>query len=73
MPQSATNINIMTDRYSGRVKGFGFVEMAMVSAGKAAVVGLNGKKLKDRTLNVNAARPRSEGRSHGLYGGRKGG
>ena len=67
------SVNIITDRDSGRPKGFGFVEMPSVSEGQAAITALNGKTLKDRTLNVNAARPRSDDRSGGSYGGRRGG
>jgi len=67
------SVNIITDRYTGRPKGFAFVEMASVSAGQAAIAGLNGKALKDQTLNVNAARPRSESRGYGSYGDRRGG
>ena len=54
--------DIITDKYSGRPRGFGFVEMASVSEGQAAITGLNGKTLKERTLNVNVARPRSDSR-----------
>ncbi len=68
-----TSVNIITDKYSGRPKGFGFVEMASVSEGQAAITALNGKTLKDRTLNVNAARPRSDDRGGGSYGDRRGG
>jgi RNA recognition motif-containing protein len=68
-----TSVNIMTDKYSGRSRGFGFVEMASVSAGQAAIAGLNGKALKDQTLIVNAARPRSESRGYGSYGNKRGG
>jgi len=68
-----TSVNIITDKYSGRPKGFAFVEMASVSEGQAAITGLNGKTLKDRTLNVNAARPRSDNRGGGSYGDRRGG
>jgi len=68
-----TSVNIITDKYSGRPKGFGFVEMTSVSEGQAAITGLNGKELKDRTLNVNAARPRTDNRSGGSYGDRRGG
>ena len=68
-----TSVNIITDKYSGRPKGFGFVEMASVSEGQAAITGLNGKTLKERTLNVNAARPRSDDRGGGSYGDRRGG
>jgi RNA recognition motif-containing protein len=53
---------IITDMYSGRSKGFGFVEMADEAEAQSAIDGLNGKELKGRTLNVNQARPRSEGR-----------
>ncbi len=67
------SVNIITDKYSGRPKGFGFVEMPSVSEGQAAITGLNGKTLKDRTLNVNAARPRSDDRGGGAYGDRRGG
>ena len=66
------SVNIITDKYSGRHRGFAFVEMPTVSEGQAAIAGLNGKTLKDRTLTVNAARPRSEDRGGG-YGSRRGG
>ena len=67
------SVNIIMDKYSGRPKGFGFIEMPSVSEGQAAITALNGKTLKDRTLNVNAARPRSDNRSGGSYGDRRGG
>jgi cold-inducible RNA-binding protein len=66
------SVAIPTDRYSGRPRGFAFVEMPSVSEGQAAIAGLNGKILKDRTLTVNAARPRSDDRGGG-YGGKRGG
>jgi len=68
-----TSVDIITDKYSGRPRGFAFVEMASVSEGQAAITGLNGKTLKDRTLVVNAARPRSDDRGGGSSGGRRGG
>ena len=67
------SVNIVTDKYSGRPRGFGFVEMAVVSEGQAAIAGLNGKAIKDQTLIVNAARPPSESRGGGSYGNRRGG
>ena len=70
---AVTSVSIITDKYSGRPKGFGFVEMASVSEGQAAITGLNGKMLKERTLTVNAARPRSDDRGGGSYGDRRGG
>ena len=67
------SVDIITDKYSGRPKGFGFVEMPSVSEGQAAITGLNGKTLKERTLTVNTARPRSDDRGRGSYGDRRGG
>lgn len=65
---------ILTDKYSGRPKGFGFVEMATKSEAEAAIAGLNGKVLKERTIVVNEARPRTEGGGgRGSYGDRRGG
>ncbi len=68
-----TSVSIITDKYSGRPKGFGFVEMAAVAEGQAAITGLNGKTLRERTLTVNTARPRTDNRSGGSYGDRSGG
>jgi cold-inducible RNA-binding protein len=51
-------INIITDRDTGRSKGFGFVEMPDTVAAKAAIQGLNGKELDGRALTVNEAKPR---------------
>ena len=67
------SVNIIMDKYSGRPKGFGFVEMPTVSEGQAAITGLNGKTLRERTLTVNTARPRSDNRGGGSYGDRRGG
>ena len=67
------SVSIITDRYSGRPKGFAFIEMPSVSEGQAAIDGLNGQTLKERTLNVNAARPRTDSRGGGSYGSRRGG
>ena len=68
------SVAIITDKFSGRSKGFGFVEMATKEQGQAAIDGLNGKDLKGRALVVNEARP-PEKRSgdRGGYGGGKGG
>jgi len=67
------SVNIITDRDSGRTKGFGFVEMASKSEAEAAITGLNGKTLKERTIVVNEARPRTDNRGGGSYGDRRGG
>jgi RNA recognition motif-containing protein len=64
-----TSVNIIKDRYSGGSRGFGFVEMATKSEAQAAIGALNGTLLRERTLNVSEARPRSEGgRGGGSYG-----
>ena len=68
------SVSIINDKYSGRSKGFGFVEMPSNVEGQAAIEGLNGKELKGRTLTVNEARPRTENRGdRGGYGGGRGG
>jgi len=53
-----TSAKIISDRYNGRSKGFGFVEMPSDDAAKAAIEGLAGKDLGGRPLVVNEARPR---------------
>lgn len=67
------SVKIIKDMYSGRSKGFGFVEMPGNSEAQSAIDGLHGKELKGRTINVNKARPRSEGRrgGRGRGGGRR--
>jgi len=57
-----TSVNIIIDKFSGRSKGFGFVEMNSATEAQAAIAALNGKMLNDRAINVNEARPRSDGR-----------
>ena len=66
-----TSVSIIKDKYSGRSRGFAFVEMPTVSEGQAAVAGLKGKTLRDRPLNVSEARPRSD-KGGGFYGDRRG-
>ena len=68
-----TSVSILTDKSSGQPKGFGFVEMASVSEGQAAIVGLNEKTLKERAIVVNEARPRLDNRGGGYGGGYGGG
>ena len=67
------SVSILTDKFSGRPKGFGFVEMASKSEAEAAIADLNGKMLKERTIVVNEARPRTDNRGGGSYGDRRGG
>jgi len=68
-------INIIKDKFSGESRGFGFVDMPTKAEAEAAISGLNGTDLKGRTLTVNEARPRAEGRGGGGggRGGRRGG
>ena len=68
-----TSVSLPTDQYSGRPRGFGFIEMADKTQGDAAIAGLNGKMLKSRTLVVNEARPSTGGQRGGGYGDRRGG
>jgi len=77
-------VSIMTDRDTGRSRGFGFVEMASNEDGEKAITALNGSQVGGRTINVNEARPKAErgggggggggfGRDRGDRGGRGGG
>ncbi|MHB8216853.1 MAG: RNA recognition motif domain-containing protein [Candidatus Sulfotelmatobacter sp.] len=71
-------VSIMTDRDTGRSRGFGFVEMASNEDGDKAITALNGSQVGGRTLNVNEARPKTEhagggGRDRGGRGGERGG
>lgn len=52
-------VSVVTDRDTGRSRGFAFVEMADNSEAKQAIAGLNGRQLDGRALNVNEARPKS--------------
>ena len=55
-----SSAKIIFDRYSGRSKGFGFVEMSSDDEAKAAIEALAGKELGGRTMVVNEARPKSQ-------------
>ncbi len=63
-----TSATIVSDRLSGRPKGFAFVEMPSDNEAQAAIAGLNGKELRERALVVNEARPRPDNRSGGSFG-----
>jgi RNA recognition motif-containing protein len=65
------SVSVITDRDTGRPRGFAFVEMSDAAAAQAAIRGVNGTELGGRTLNVNEARPKGNGGGGG--GGRGGG
>jgi cold-inducible RNA-binding protein len=64
--------SMVTDRDTGRSRGFGFVEMSSKSEGEAAIAKFNGSELNGRSLTVNEAKPRGN-RGGGFGGGRGGG
>jgi len=55
-----TNVNLIIDKFSGRSKGFGFVEMANDAEASAAIEALNESDYSGRNIKVNEARPREE-------------
>jgi len=66
---SVSRVNIISDRETGRSKGFGFVEMADDSEGQRAIEELNGHSMDGRKIAVNEARPREERPQGGAGGG----
>jgi RNA recognition motif-containing protein len=76
---TVSEVNLITDRMTGKSKGFAFVTMSSPEEAQQAIDGLNGKTLDGRSLTVNIARPREErggsggGRGYGGgYGGQRG-
>lgn len=69
---SVDRVNIVTDRDSGQPRGFGFVEMTNDAEGDRAIDAINGKEVNGRALNVNEARPKSEGGRRFGGGGSRG-
>jgi len=59
------SVSVIKDKFTGEVRGFGFVEMANRGEATAAIAGLNGKQLKGQALNVNEARQRTQGTGGG--------
>lgn len=66
-----SSAKVITDRETGRSRGFGFVEMPSEDEGKDAMLGLNNKEIEGRAMSVSVAKPREERSSNG--GGNRGG
>lgn len=70
---AVSRVNLITDRETGRARGFGFVEMEDASAASKAISALDGRDFEGRPLKVNEARPKSDsprGDGGGYGGGR---
>jgi RNA recognition motif-containing protein len=67
---TVTEANLMTDRATGRPRGFGFITMSSPQEAQEAIHALNGANLDGRNLTVNEARPREERSGGGFRGGR---
>jgi len=70
---AVTSAKIITDKYTGQSRGFGFVEMASEDEAKTAIEALNGTELGGRTLTVNEAKPQAPRTGFGGGGNRGGG
>ena len=67
------SVNVLQDRFTGKSRGFGFVEMSSEDEAKKAIEVCHGKEFQGRQLTVNEARPREERPPGGGYGGGGGG
>ena len=65
-------VTLVTDRDTGRSRGFAFVEMTNAEEADRAIAALNGTELEGRALNINEARPKREGGNRGSGGGFRG-
>jgi RNA recognition motif-containing protein len=61
------SVNVITDRYTGRPRGFAFVEMETEEGAQAAIGSLNGKMVDEREIRVEKAKPRTDRRGGGGY------
>jgi cold-inducible RNA-binding protein len=64
---------VITDKFSGQSRGFGFIEMATAEEAQRAIAELNGKELDGRKITVNVSNPRTPGSGGGRGGGPRGG
>jgi RNA recognition motif-containing protein len=65
-----TSARVIKDKYTGQSRGFGFVEMSVLSQAQTAIKSLNGTELMGKQMNVSEARPRSNEGRFGVRGGR---
>ena len=68
-----TEVRLIMDKFSGKTKGFGFIEMPTKEEAEKAIAELNGKDLKGRAMTVNEAKPKTEYGGRGRRGGGGGG
>ena len=66
---AVSSAKVITDKYSGRSKGFGFVEMDNDAEANAAIEQLDGAEIDGRSVKVNEARPKEDNRGGGYRGG----
>ena len=67
---TVVSANVITDQFSGRSRGFGFVEMDTAEEATEAAAKLNGRELDGRMLKVELAKPKTSGAREGGFGGR---
>ena len=70
---NVSSAQVVTDRYTGQARGFGFVEMASEDEAQQAIAAINGRNIDGRALVVNESRPREGGGGGGSRGGSGGG
>jgi len=71
-----TEVRLIMDKFSGKSKGFGFIEMPSKDEAEKAIGEMNGKEFMGRALNVNEAKPKTDSRGgggRGSFGGSRGG
>jgi RNA recognition motif-containing protein len=70
---SVTSAKVITDKFTGQSRGFGFVEMSTTDEAKKAISALNGTQMDGRPLTVNEAKPQEKRTGGGGFGGGGGG